>query len=186
MAGRFPVGTGKISNIAPNTSFPNQLTANLQGTVKLVYSYNIIDKDGFLIGYITAINPQKNRTTERIRHIGFADRGRVLEQAPKVEDITINVTGFGLYNDQEDGSIIQRLGGTNTAKAMASLEEQQEGFDIVLEVKNPKTNLTVDYKVWQDCWLQNHNEPINITTATIAESATIFASRVFRPDDYAS
>jgi len=186
MAGRFPKTTGKISQIAPNSSFPNQGTSNLGGTVRLAYSYNVIDKDGLLIGYITQIQPQKSRTTERIRHLGYADSGRVLEQAPKPEDITLNVTGFGLYNDQEDGSLVQRLGGTNTAKAMSSLEEQHEGFDIVVEVKNPKTGAIVDYKIYQDCWLQNHNEPVNVTTATVAESATIIASRCIRPNDYSS
>lgn len=181
MAGILNATTGVVSLKNPDAG-----TANFSGTVKNVTSFDIVDKNGFLIGYITQFNPSKTRATERIRHISSADAGRVLEQAPRPEDISINITGYSLYNDQEDGSLVQRLVGSsaNISKAFASLEEQKEGFDIIVVTRDPETKKAVDVKIYQDVWLQNQNEPINIAQATVQETATGFASRCLRPKNY--
>ena len=135
-------------------------------------SVDILDAQGNNIGYITNFSPTHNRTVTRIRHLNSLDAGRILEMAPSPSDINMTVGGFALYNKQHDGSIIQRLGGGATAKAMRMLEEQSIPFLIAERETHPVTNdvTTIGYHM---CWLTNYSSPKNIGTAVIAETASI-------------
>lgn len=183
MAGIFEKNTGLVKN-----KTPNQDVSNWEGKVLLPTRVSILDRDGFAIGYITGFTPTLARPTEKIRHIGHADAGRVLEQAPRVEDISMSVTGFALYNTvNEKGSLIQRLGAWNPVQTLASLQEQHYGFTILHVEKDPRNNNTVDAREYEDCWLQNYSRNFNITGgATVVDTAQIFISRSFRPLNWAS
>lgn len=182
MSGTFEKNTGLIAN-----KTINQSVSNWGGEVLLPTRVTILDEDGFAIGFITNFNPSDARATEEIRHISHADAGRIIEQAPKPALVSINVTGFALYNTvNEKGSLIQRLGAWNPLQAMKSLAEQHYGFTVLVVEKDPKTDKTVDATEYEDCWLQNFSRPYNITGATIADTATIKVSRQFRPSNWAN
>jgi len=182
MAGIFQKNTGLVKS-----KTPLQDTTNYGGEVLLVTRVTILDQDGWAIGFITGFTPSQTRATEKIRHISHADAGRVVEQAPKPEDVSVSVNGFALYNTvEEKGTLVQRLGGWNPRRAMASLQEQNVGFSLLVIDKDPKTDETVDAREYQDCWLQSYSKPVNIGQATVSETATIVPSRIVRPENWQS
>lgn len=138
-------------------------------------SIDIIDHDGNNIGYIQSINWTQNRTVTPVRHLNSLDAGRIVEAAPSPANYTLNVNGFALYNKQNDGSLIQRIGGSITAMAMKTLEEQSIPFNVVVTFTHPATGEETK-TVYHDCWLTNHSTPINIGTALISETASLFVS----------
>lgn len=143
-------------------------------------SVDLLDMQGNNIGYITNFTPSHTRNMTRIRHLNSLDAGRILEMAPSPTDINISVGGFALYNRQDDGSIIQRLGAGATKKAMRMLDEQSVPFLIVEVETHPKTGdkVTIGYHL---CWLTAYSSPKNIGTVTIAETASL---AVAWADDY--
>ena len=143
---------------------------------ELSTSIDIIDHDGNNIGYIQSFSESQNRGVTPVRHLNSEDAGRILEMAPAPANITLAVNGFALYNKQNDGSLIQRLGGSTTAKSMKSLEEQGIPFNIIKRVVNPATQDEVELKVYRDCWLTSFSSPTNIGTALISESANVMCS----------
>lgn len=182
MAGIFNKTEGIVRNLTPN-----QDTANFNGEVLLSTEIDILDQDGYEIGFISQINPSASRATERIRMLGSADSGRVIEQAPRPEDLTLSVSGFALKNNvNEKGTLVQRLGAWNPLQAMSSLSEQHIGFKIIVVERDPVTKKAMDAREYDDCWLQSFNRPYNISGATITDSANIIASRVFRPSNWQS
>ena len=142
-------------------------------------SVDVVDNQGNNIGYITQFGSTGNRAVTRIRHLNSEDAGRTIELPPSPEERTINATGFALYNKQNDGSLVQRIGGSSTAKKMASLEEQKIPFHIIEKTVHPATDAE-DILIYHDCMLTNHSRTVNIGTATIAETATITVSWVDR------
>lgn len=143
-------------------------------------SVDLLDMQGNNIGYITNFTPSHSRNMTRIRHLNSLDAGRILEMAPSPSDINISVGGFALYNKQDDGSLIQRLGAGATKKAMRMLEEQSVPFLIAEVETHPITGdkTSIGYHL---CWLTSYSSPKNIGTATIAETANI---AVGWADDY--
>lgn len=182
MAGTFLPNEGLVKN-----KTPNQDVTNWGGEVLLSTRVSILDEDGFAIGFIKNFTPNGNRSTERIRQIGHADAGRVVEQDPKPEDLSFTANGFALYNNvNEKGSLAQRLGAWNPLMAMKSLQEQHYGFTILIVEKDPRTDETIDATEYQDCWIQTQNRPYSIDNITILDSVTVFPSRVGKPDNWKS
>lgn len=179
MSGLFNLNTGYVSQISPEAG-----VSNLEGNLALITQYDIIDQDGNGIGFIQSFNPSDNRPVTKIRAIGSADAGRALESAPSFSDITISVTGFALYNKQQDGSIVQRLGGGSTRRAMKMLEEQKIPFRIMEREVDPATKETIDATLYYGCWLTNHQKPRNISNMTIAETATISVEGAIKAENF--
>lgn len=144
---------------------------------KLSTSIDIIDHDGNNIGYIQSITPTCNRTVTPVRHLNSEDAGRILEGAPSPATTTLSVNGFALYNKQNDGSIIQRMGGSVTAKSMKTLEEQSIPFNLIVRTVNPATK-EEELTIYHDCWMTTHSAPVNISTALVSESANLFVGWV--------
>jgi len=168
MAGLFNKNQGLVKQNTPDAG-----VANYNGEVALITKYDIIDQSGLAIGYLQTFSPSDSRPATKIRHISSADAGRVLEHAPGFSDTKISVTGFALYNRQQDGSIVQRLGAGTTKRAMKMLEEQKIPFKILERQVDPETNETLDATEHIDCWLTNHSAPKNMTSVTISETAEI-------------
>ena len=181
MGGTFNAKIGLVRSFSPDAN-----TGNYAGTALLVTSIDILNDRGEAIGYIQQFSSQHSRPTTRIRHIGSADAGLTLEQAPSPEDITLNLTGFALYNNdinggtgQNQGSIVQRLAvSENMIATFKSLSQQHYGFVIREVERNPATLQVVSAIEYQDCWLVNYSKPINMGTSTISETATANCSRV--------
>ena len=177
MGGLFNPDVGILGGNTSKTG-----VANYNGKVLLSTSIDIIDELGNGIGYISQITPASSRPSTRIRGLGSRDAGRVLEQAPSPEDVTVQATGFALYRRPKAGSIIERLA-TNQGvgfNVIASLEEQKIGFKIRIRQVDPKTNVDLEIIEYQDCWLINHSTPFNIATATVSETVSINVSRIER------
>lgn len=140
-------------------------------------SVGVFDEDGFDIGYINQINSNFTRPTTRVRHLNKADAGRTVEQQPGVEDFTLTVSGFALYqkNDSDKRSLIARLpaGGG----AFKVLNQQQVPFVVREEETHPATNATNVY-VYMGCMINQYSRPVNVGTTTVTESATITPSWV--------
>lgn len=180
MGGLYNKNSGLVKANTPDAG-----VANFNGEVALITQYDVIDENGMAIGYIQQFSPSDSRPATKIRHISSADAGRVIEHAPGFSDLKISVQGFALYNRIQDGSIVQRLGGKSTAKAMKMLEEQKIPFKIVERQIDPKTGQTIDATQWIDCWLTQHSAPRNITSVTIAETAEISTAGATLPLNFA-
>ncbi len=165
-------GTGLVAgaqNAAAGVSIPESHRTVISTSI------DIFDHDGNNIGYIQSITPSQTRNVTPVRHINSIDAGRIVEAAPGPANYTMNVNGFALYDAQNDGSLIQRIGGSVTAQAMKSLEEQSIPFNIVITETHPATGNETK-SVYHDCWLTNYSHPVNIGSALIAETATIFVT----------
>lgn len=182
MGGTFDAKVGLVRPLSPDAN-----TANYGGTSLLVTSIDILNDEGKAIGYIQQFISQHSRPTTRIRHISSADAGLTLEQAPSPEDITLNITGLALYNQdlggagavRNQGSIVQRMAiSTNMIDVFRALSQQHFGFKIREVERDPITLKVISAVEYQDVWLVNYSKPINMGTATIAETATANCSRV--------
>ena len=136
---------------------------------------DVIDHDGNNIGYIQQVNDSANRGTTPIRGLNAADAGRILEQSPSPENRTLACTGFALFNKQNDGSLVQRIGGSTTAKKMRSLEEQKIPFNLIMKEIHP-TTLEEEVTIYHDCWITSMSKPANIGTSTISMNCNITVS----------
>jgi hypothetical protein len=138
----------------------------------------VYDQDGNEIGFMQQINRSDSRPTFKIRHLNAQDAGRIVEQQPGVEDYTLNVTGFGLYNqtDVARNSLLNRLPGS-TALKFKVLNDQFIPFAIKETETHPATQAT-NTTLYLGCYLTNFTKPISIQTVTITESATVVPSWV--------
>lgn len=180
MGGLFNPKTGLVHDLTPAAQ-----TQNRTGSVLLSTSIDIIDEQGYAIGYIQQLSDNDQRPATKIRQIGAQDAGRVIEHAPGVSDITLQVQGFALYNRQEDGSIVQRLGGGNMHTAMKMLQEQKIGFKLLVVDRDPSTGRAVDATEYLDCWFTSKARPINIGQATMVENGNISCAAKRRPLNFA-
>lgn len=165
-----------MAGLVANAQNPNAGVSVPEGhQTALATSWDIIDHDGKNVGYITSFGSTDNRPVTAVRHINSADAGRIVEAAPSPATKTLSATGFALYNTK-DSRLIQRIGGSVTQKAMRTLEEQSIPFNIIEQVVHPATKQVVDQTVYHDCLLTSHSRPINIGTALVSETASIFVS----------
>lgn len=133
---------------------------------------DIIDDQGFLIGFITEIRDTLARPVMRVRHLSASDAGRVIGMIPQVENITINVSGFSLYDKSltDKRSLVARLG--SNMKALKSLVSQREPFNLIERETHPSTG-EVTENLYFDCWVSNLSRARNIGTIAQADTATI-------------
>jgi len=140
-------------------------------------SVDVFDQDGFNLGFLESMTRTDARPTTPIRHLDARDAGRIIEQAPQPETVTLAVTGFALYNrSQFRNSIMHRLPGAAGAN-FRSLNSQGIPFELVEEWEQPATRVR-GRNVYLDCYLTNYTRPVNIGTVTIAETANITVSYV--------
>ena len=133
---------------------------------------DIIDDEGFIIGFITNFNESDNRPMTRVRHLSSRDAGRVIEMTPGVEDISITVNGYSLYNRSltEKGSLIHRLG--SAMKALKSLQSQSEPFNLIRTETHPATG-EENKDVYFDCWISAHSKSRDIGRLVQMDNCTI-------------
>lgn len=147
-----------------------------QNQVIISTSIDVLDEDGFNIGFLSQITRTDARPTEAIRHLDSIDAGRIIERSPSPENVTLALTGFALYNNGADKrSMLNRLapGGS----AFRSLNSQQLPFEITERWTHPTTG-SVGETLYGDCLLTNYSRPVNIGTVTIAETASADATWV--------
>jgi hypothetical protein len=149
----------------------------IPGTNQVVVSTSIdvLDEQGFNIGFVTRIDRRDARPVERIRHLNAEDAGRTVEMTPSPEGVTLDVTGFYIYPKSalEKRSLLNRLPqSVDGAASFRSLNSQKIPFVIVERTRHPATNVE-SKTTYVGCWLTAFSRPINIGTATVAETATV-------------
>lgn len=125
------------------------------------------------IAFAQNIDETSRRTADRIRHLSIADAGRVIEQAPGVEDIDLSLSGFAVYNE-EVFSLLNQLG-HESDRPIKCLNDQKIPFDIIVKTTHPATGETV-VDVYGDCVMVSYSRPRNIGTITISDRVDVQAS----------
>ncbi len=138
---------------------------------------DIFDEEGNNIGFVNSINRNDTRGVFPIRHLDSADAGRILELQPQVENYTLTVTGFALFNvsDVDRGSLLNRL--PADAKAFKVLNDQVVPFVMEQTETHPSTGAT-NTTVYLGCMLTSFSRPINVGNATVTETAAVTVSWV--------
>ena len=133
---------------------------------------DIIDDEGFIIGFITDMTERWNRPVQRIRHLSAMDAGRVIEIAPQVETIGLDVNGYSLYDKSQTDrrSLIHRMG--SGLKAMKSLVSQSQSFNIIKRETHPSTGETVE-DIYFMCWFESFTRTRAIGSITNVDRAAI-------------
>lgn len=133
---------------------------------------DVLDDEGFNIGFLQNINRTDDRPTDAIRHLDASDAGRMLEQAPGVENNTLTLTGFALYNTGVNRrSLLNRIIGASSSP-FRSLNSQQIPFEITEQWTHPASNAR-GQTLYGDCMLTNYSRPVNIGNITISETANV-------------
>lgn len=166
---------GLVENLGDGVGIP----ASNQSVIST--SIDILDEHGNAIGYITSINRRDSRPVDSIRHLNAADAGRKLEGAPHPEDVTLDVTGFALYprNNTSRNSLLNRLPqAVEGSDAFKSLNSQKIPFIIMEKTVHPADPNKVQTTTYVGCWLTAYSKPVNIGTATIAETASVWVQAI--------
>ena len=135
------------------------------------------------IGYAQSISLTDARPTQPIRHLNSYDAGRIVEQAPQPETITLSLVGFEIYND----FLINKLGSAGET-SFHSLADQRTPLTIVEMSTHPAFLKGVastegaapkwQIMVYTGCWMTNWTRATNIGTVTVSSTVAITASRM--------
>lgn len=133
---------------------------------------DILDDEGFRIGYVQQLQETLQRPVTRIRHLNSLDAGRTIEQAPGVEEASITLSGYSLYDKSltDRGSLIHRLGGAMaTAK---SLLGQGTSFNLVMLETHPATGEQVKTR-FLNCWITQYSRTRTINQVVQVDTCSI-------------
>lgn len=138
---------------------------------------DVLDDNGYRIGYLSSIAWTTSRRLERLRHLSSEDAGRVIEIVPGTEDFSCTLVGYSLYDKglTDRGSLINRLG--SSVAAIKTLMGQREPFHLVVKAKHPTTG-EVAIRRFFDCWLSGYGETRSIGNTTQTESASCIVGQV--------
>lgn len=138
-------------------------------------SVDVLDDDGFNIGFVQQLSRTDTRQVLRVRHLDSVDAGRVLELSPGPEDNSLNATGFALYSRGLDpGAILNRIPGIN-GQPFNSLNSNAIPFEIVEVWTQPNTGV-VGETTYGDNLLNNYTRPVNIGAIQIVETVAMITS----------
>lgn len=148
-----------------------------QNRVIISTSVDVLDDNGFNIGFIQTLNRTDNRQVQRVRHLDAVDAGRTVELSPGPEDNTLNATGFALYARGADkGSVFGRMAGFN-GQAFQSLNSNFIPFEVIESAIHPTTGATGD-TTYGDNLITNYQRPINIGAVQVVETVALITSWV--------
>lgn len=133
---------------------------------------DIYDDTGNIIGFITNLDETLNRPVQRVRQLSSESAGRVIEMVPFVEDVSLTVAGYSLYDKSQTnkGSLIHRMG--SHMAALKSLQSQSESFHIVKQSVHPVTSDTIT-DTYFDCWFVNFTRNRDIGRLVTIDRASI-------------
>jgi len=133
---------------------------------------DILDDDGYIIGFVQGVNETLSRQVQRVRHLNSLDALRVIEMVPGAEDVSITLSGYSLYDKTltDRGSLIHRLG--SPMAAAKSLMGQAVGFNLIMLEKHPATGEYVRSK-WVNCWITNSTRSRSVNNVVNVDSATV-------------
>jgi hypothetical protein len=141
--------------------------------VVIVPSITIYGNDGKEIGFITDFTPDSARRVERIRHASFTDAGRVIEQVPAPEDLTLRVTGFSLYQSSMIGRLAHGVPELEPDLLFVSLNEQAYPFTLEMSHTHPDDTSQMFRLIFGECWMTAFSHPWSIRNLYIAQTATL-------------
>jgi len=137
------------------------------------------------IGFITNLSDAYNRNNQKIRHLSTGDGGKVIEIVPGLEDITVNVTGFSLYNTGKDNrkNLGARLSGV---AGLVMLSQNSEYFSVRVTTTHPNPPDAIAATtgiIYRRCLLKSMNNPRDINQIAQAATATLDVSWVSPSSD---
>jgi len=158
--GGFPVSLPQDNRVISSISYDVFLEGDGDGD------------DAEAIGFIVNLSDAYNRNNQRIRHLSSGDGGKVIEIVPGLEDITVNVNGFSLYNTGKENrkNLGARLSGV---AGLVMLSQNNEYFTVRVTTThpNPPTDIAATTGLlYRRCLLKSINNPRDINQ--IAQAAT--------------
>ena len=138
-------------------------------------SIDVLDDDGFNIGFIQTLGVTESRQVQRVRSLDSQDAGRVQELSPGPEDDSLNATGFALYSKGTDpGAILNRIPGIS-ARGFKSLNSNFIPFEVVEVWTQPTTGETAE-STYGDNLINTYSRPIAIGTIQVTETIAMITS----------
>lgn len=147
-----------------------------------IYSGNV------KLGFIVSISLEGSRRVERIRELRAWTAGRIVEQVPGPEDLTIRANGYALYTKTLLGLLTRGTVPTPPPDIFHSLNLQYLPFDIHVEEIHPVDPTKKIKVVYGGCYITSYSHPIAIRDLYITETATLQPQYVLTeyPDSEAS
>jgi hypothetical protein len=122
-----------------------------------------------IVGFIQDLTFDTTRRIERVRELSATRAGRIREQVPAPEDITVTGTGFCLY----ESNVLKQIAYQGTVQPITdvwfALTNQCIPFDVFIEETHPLTNEGFLITLEQ-CWLARYSHPIRIGDLMISET----------------
>lgn len=155
-------------------------------TNKLVYPPRTnIKVDGEIVGFIMQMDENQTSRVERIRHLNYADAGRIVEQIEGPVDYTLNVRGFVLHasnvlarvmgqaSGAEETPVFPTPGGS-TGTMIPSLEWiSKKRPDITTEFIHPG-NPDVKFEItYHKCAVSGKSSTITLADLFITETVNL-------------
>ena len=144
--------------------------------VVVITSITVFDTEGQEIGFIQELSPSSTRRVERIRDLSATRAGRVIEQVPSPEDLTVTGRGLCLY-EQSVLRLITGFKPENTYDVWFALTHQFIPFNVVVDVKHPVTNKGW-YIMFSRCWLTSYGVTYRVGELFVAETFTFQPSEL--------
>ncbi|MBU2483213.1 MAG: hypothetical protein KJ760_19185 [Proteobacteria bacterium] len=132
-------------------------------------------KDAKQIGFAQEINEDLRRPVTPIRHLSSVDAGKILELAPGVEDITLSVAGFAIYDIAL--GILNQLGYDSMKGSLdpiSCLNQQCIPFNVVKLIVHPGSGKSTT-TLFLGCMITSFSEPIALSGVTISNRVDITA-----------
>lgn len=143
-----------------------------------------IKVNGLIVGFIMQLDVNETARVERIRHMNFADAGRIVEQIEGPVDYTLNVRGFVLYGSDTLARITGEATGseespsfplgTTGGTVIPSLEWiSKKRPDITTEFIHPG-NPDVKFEItYHKCAVTGRSSTINLADLFITETVNL-------------
>ncbi len=143
--------------------------------VVVATSISVLNSDGEEIGFIQELSPSSTRRVERIRDLSATRAGRVIEQIPSPEDISLTGRGLCLY----EKSALKLITGYSPEghDVWFAITHQYIPFDIKVTTIHPATKKGW-YIVFENCWLASYSTTYRVGELFIAETFTIQPSSI--------
>lgn len=142
--------SGAIVTIGSGVEIPDRIP------LVIVTAVDIVNENGYHIGYLNSFAPGMTRPTRAVRQISRSDAGRIIFRIPLYEDTTIAVTGFSLFDKgDQTRTLLNRLGATN--EVVHSLQSIFDPFDIACRGVHPNSSDLAGTRWYRECWPTSWN-----------------------------
>jgi len=159
--------------VAPGLSLP--------ATNKVIVpSSTTILIDGSIIGFIQELSEDSGRTVDRVRELSGSRAGKVVEQVPGVENVTLRGTRFCLYEGNPVTEFLKEQGEVDGP--IFAITQQYIPFDVRVEERHPNSSADKKgfYVVFGECWFTRAAHSLRIGDLHIIDSFDLQPKEIAR------